>query len=200
MGIVSAGFTMSLDGFIAGPNDDISRLFRWYGSGDTEFPVAGTDMVFRISQASADHLRGAWSRIGALVTGRHDFDVSGAWGGQPLQGWHTFIVTHNPPAEWTQPGSPFHFVTDGVESAIAQAQQAADGKDVAVGGTTIVQQALRAGLIDEISIELVPMLLGSGTRLFDHLEMHPTDLEIVRVIPTRDVTHLHYRVVKQPAG
>jgi dihydrofolate reductase len=142
----------------------------------------------------------AWSRIGALVTGRHDFDVSGAWGGQPLQGWHTFIVTHNPPAEWTQPGSPFHFVTDGVESAIAQAQQAADGKDVAVGGTTIVQQALRAGLIDEISIELVPMLLGSGTRLFDHLEMHPTDLEIVRVIPTRDVTHLHYRVVKQPAG
>ncbi len=83
MGKVITGFTMSLDGFIAGPNDDIRRLFTWFSSGDTPFPVPGTDMVFRISRASADHIGELWGSIGALVTGRRDFDVSGAWGGKP---------------------------------------------------------------------------------------------------------------------
>jgi hypothetical protein len=83
MGKITIGFTMSLDGYIAGPGDDIRQLFRWYRSGDTDFPVHGTDMVFKISRASAEHLRGAWDSIGALVTGRRDFDVSHAWGGTP---------------------------------------------------------------------------------------------------------------------
>ena len=141
MGKVIAEFTMSLDGFIAGPNDEVDRLFRWYSAGDTEFPVAGTGMVFRISRASAELLRATWGQLGAIVTGRRDFDVSGAWGGTPPLGVPTFIVTHRIPQEWVRDGSPFTFVTDGVASAIAQARQAAGDQDVGVSGTTIVQQA-----------------------------------------------------------
>jgi dihydrofolate reductase len=196
MGKVVAEFTMSLDGFIAGPNDEVDRLFGWYSAGDTEFPVAGAPMVFKISRASAELLRATWGEIGAIVTGRRDFDVSNAWGGQPLLGAPTFIVTHQPPREWDKPGSPFTFVTDGVASAIALAQRAAGDKVVGVGGTTIVQQGLQAGLIDEITIHLAPILLGSGIRLFDRLGPEPIDLEVAEVIEGTGVTHLRYRVVK----
>jgi dihydrofolate reductase len=196
MGKVIMDFTMSLDGFIAGPDDDIRRLFGWYSSGDTDFPVAGTSMSFKISRASADLLREAWGSLGALVTGRRDFDVSNAWGGKALMDLPTFIVTHNPPQAWLKPGSPFTFVTEGVEAAIQQAQQAACDKNVGVGGTQITQQALRAGLIDEIVIHLAPILLGSGIRLFDGLGPEPIDLESIDVINGTSVTHLLYRVVK----
>ena len=108
----------------------------------------------------------------------------------------TFIVTHKLPQEWDKDGSPFTFVTDGVASAIAQAKRAAGDKDVGVGGTTIVQQGLQAGLIDEISIHLAPILLGAGIRLFDHLGPEPIDLERAGVIEGTGVTHLRFRVVK----
>jgi len=196
MGKIATTFTMSLDGFIAGPGDDVQRLFRWYGRGDTDFPVSGTDMVFKISQASADLLRQEWATLGAIVTGRRDFDVSRAWGGQAFLGLPTFIVTHVPPAEWVGPDSPFTFVTDGVERAIALAQRAAGEKKVAVSGSTIVQQCLRAGLLDEIHIDLAPLLLGDGIRLFDHLGIEPVELEITRVIEGVGVTHLTFRVLK----
>jgi dihydrofolate reductase len=196
MGKVTAGFTMSLDGFIAGPGDDVGRLFTWYYSGDTDFPVMGTDMVFKISGASAELLQKEWSNIGAIVTGRRDFDVSGAWGGNPPLSVPTFIVTHRVPQEWVKEGSPFTFVTDGVESAIAQAREAAGDKNVAIGGSTIVQQCLRAGLLDEIHIDLAPILLGDGIRLFNNLDAAPIDLEITRVIEGTGVTHITYRVVK----
>ena len=196
MGKVIVEFTMSLDGFIAGPNDEVDRLFRWYGSGDTDFPVAGTPMVFKVSRASAALLQNSWGRVGAMVTGRRDFDVSDAWGGTPPLGVPTFIVTHRVPQEWVKEGSPFIFVTDGVASAIAQAQQAAGDKDVGVGGTTIVQQSLRAGLIDEIRIDLAPVLLGAGIRLFDQLGPEPIDLEQLGVVEGEGVTHLHFRVIK----
>ncbi len=86
MGKTVAAFTMSLDGFIAGPNDEIGRLFKWYGSGDTEFSVPGTGMVFKVAEASADYMREEWSKLGAIVTGRRDFDVSNAWGGNLVLG------------------------------------------------------------------------------------------------------------------
>ena len=196
MGKVITGFTMSLDGFIAGPNDDIRRLFKWFSSGDTPFPVPGTDMVFQISRASAEHIGKLWGSIGALVTGRRDFDVSGAWGGKPPYGWPTFIVTHNPPEEWLKGGSPFTFVTAGVPSALEQAQRVAGDKHVVVGGTTIVQQCLQAGLLDEIHIDLASMLLGDGIRLFDHLQGVTIELERLHVVEGKDVTHLGFRVVK----
>ena len=196
MGKVIAQFTMSLDGFIAGPDDDIQRLFKWYRSGDTDFQVPATDMVFKISRASAEVLREEWAAIGAIVTGRRDFDVSGAWGGQPPLGVPHFIVTHNAPQEWVKAGSPFTFVTDGVESAIRQAEQAAGDKNVAVGGSKITQQALKAGLLDELGIDLASILLGDGIRLFDNLDTEPIELERTRVIAAPGVTHLRFRVVK----
>ena len=200
MGKVISGFTMSLDGFIAGPNDDIRQLFAWYASGDTPFPVPNTDMVFQISRASADYIGELWGSIGAMVTGRRDFDVSGAWGGRPPYGWPSFIVTHTPPQAWLKEGSPFTFVTDGVASAIEQARRAAGNKHVVVGGTTIVRQCLRAGLLDDIHIDLASMLLGKGISLFGQLGIGPIPLERVKVIEGTGVTHLYFRVVKESVG
>jgi dihydrofolate reductase len=196
MGKVITGFTMSLDGFIAGPGDDVQQLFKWYFSGDTEFPLEGTNLVFKMSRASADLFGEVWSSFGALVTGRRDFDVSNAWGGTPPLGVPTFIVTHHPPQEWVTKQPLFTFVTAGVESALAQARQAAGDKNVGIGGTTIVQQCLSAGLLDEIYISLAPVLLGAGIRLFDHLGPTPIQLESTRVLDTPGVTHLVFRVVK----
>lgn len=195
MGKVMAGFTMSLDGFVADPNDDVSLVFKWYSAGDVDFPLPGTNRVFKISQASADYLTESWSTLGAIVTGRRDFDVSNAWGGKALMDLPTFIVTHHPPQEWLHEGSPFTFVTEGVEVAIERARAAAGEKNVGVGGTQIVQQALRAGLIDQIDIDLAPVLLGAGIRLFDNLP-EPIELEIQRVVEGTGVTHISYRVVK----
>jgi dihydrofolate reductase len=195
MGKVMAGFTMSLDGFVADPNDDVSLVFKWYSAGDVDFPLPGTNRVFKISQASADYLTESWNTLGAIVTGRRDFDVSNAWGGKALMDLPTFIVTHHPPQEWLHEGSPFTFVTEGVEVAIERARAAAGEKNVGVGGTQIVQQALRAGLIDQIDIDLAPVLLGAGIRLFDNLP-EPIELEIQRVVEGTGVTHISYRVVK----
>jgi dihydrofolate reductase len=194
---VSAQFTMSLDGYIAGPNDDIRRLFGWYSSGDTSLPVAGADIEFKVSRASAEYLQREWSELGAIVTGRRDFDVSDAWGGKsPIAGAPIFIVTHSPPQEWVKAGSPFTFVTDGVERALELARRVAGDKNVAISGSTIVQQCLRAKLLDEILIDLAPILLGAGIRLFDHLGAGPIDLEKISVVDAPDVTHLKFRVVK----
>ncbi len=195
MGMISTEFTISLDGFVAGPNDDITNIFGWYTSGDTEFSIEGAP-TFRVSRASADFLQENWSKAGAIVTGRRDFDVSNAWGGKAILGLPMFIVTHSAPEAWTRPDSPFTFVTDGMASAIEKAQAAAGNKTVGIGGTRIVQQGLRAGIIDEIILHQVPVLLGAGIRLFDKLGPEPIKLEKLQVIDTPDVTHLRFRVVK----
>ena len=196
MGKVITEFTISLDGFIAGPNDEVDRIFGWYSSGDTDFPVPSSSMVFKLSRASADLLRESWGALGAIVTGRRDFDVSEAWGGIPPLGVPIFIVTHNIPQEWAKKGSPFTFVTDGIESALAQARASAGDKDVGISGTQITQQCLRASLIDEIRLHMVPVLLGAGIRLFDHLQDENIALEKILVVDAPDVTHLRYRVKK----
>ena len=188
---------MSLDGFIAGPNDEVDRLFRWYSSGDTDFPVAGSPKVFKISRASAELLREEWGALGAIVTGRRDFDVSEAWGGASPLGVPIFIITHRIPPEWAKTESPFTFVADGVENAVARARQAAGDKNVGVGGSKIVQQCLKAGLLDELHIDLAPILLGAGIRLFDDLGTAPIDLESARVVDALGVTHLRFRVIKE---
>ena len=197
--------SMSLDGFVAGPNDNPDNglgdggdaLFKWYSSGDTDFPLPGTDMVFKISRASADFLRPSWQNIGASVTGRRTFDIARGWGGNPPGGADTphFVVTHSVPREWVKPGSPFTFVTDGVESAVEQAKKAAGDKNVDIIGASIAQQCLQAGLLDEIQIDLAPVLLGGGVQLFDHLG-GPIELEKLAVVDGVDVTHLRYRVIK----
>ena len=204
MGKVSTGLSMSLDGFIAGPNDGPERplgeggmrLFAWYAGGDTEYRLPGTEMVFKVSPQSANLLREAHSKMGAFVTGRRTFDITNGWGGSPPLSVPTFVVTPTVPQEWVYEGWPYTFITDGVESAVEQAKAVAGDKDVAVGATSIAQQCIRSGLLDEIHIDLVPVLLGGGVRLFDHLGTGPIELERVRVVEAPDVTHLTFRVVK----
>jgi dihydrofolate reductase len=196
MGKVITGITMSLDGFIAGPDDDVSQIFKWYFSGDTEvkFP-SGMEVVLKVSPESAELLEDAIRTTGAMVAGRRMFDVAHAWAGHPPF-VPCFIVTHTAPQEWVKEGSPFTFVTDGVESAIAQAKAVAGDKNIAVATATITQQCLKAGLLDEIHIDMSPVLLGDGIRLFDNLGPEPIELETIRVIEAPGVTHLGFRVVK----
>src|SRR4030095_13185939 len=151
----------------------------------------------KVSKQSAEILKEAISTYGAGVWGRRTFDIAHAWGGNP-PGSPAFIVTHDIPQEWVYEGSPFTFVTDGVESAIRQAQQAAGDKDVVVCTASILQQCLNLGLMDEIHIDVAPLLLGKGVRLFDHLDIKPIELERIRVVGAPGVTHLGFRVVNYP--
>jgi len=125
------------------------------------------------------------------------FDVAGAWGGKHPMDVPVIVVTHTIPQEWVKAGSPFTFVTDGVASAVERAKKVAGDKNVGVGGADITRQRLKAGLLDEIQIDLVPVLLGSGVRLFEHLGIEPVELERTKVIEAPGVTHLGFRVVKK---
>ncbi|MDQ3286624.1 MAG: dihydrofolate reductase family protein, partial [Actinomycetota bacterium] len=124
------------------------------------------------------------------------FDLTNGWGGRHPLDVPVSVVTHTVPQEWVFEGSPFTFVTDGLESAIGQAKAVAGDKDVGVVGASLVQQCIRAGLLDEIHVDLVPVLLGDGVRLFDHLDTEPIELESTRMIEGAGVTHLTFRVVK----
>jgi len=206
MGKVIANLTMSLDGFVSGPNDGIElplgeggeRLFNWYFSGETEFKMPGSEMVFKVSEISARHVQTALSSMGALVTGRRTFDITHGWNGRHTMDVPVFVVTHSVPREWVRdhPGAPFTFVLDSVESAVEKARQAAGAKNVAVGTPSIIQQCIRAGLVDELAIDLVPFLMGGGVRLFEQLGDKPIDLVCLEVITTPSVTHLTYRILK----
>jgi dihydrofolate reductase len=207
MGKVVFNMTTSLDGFVAGPNDSPEKglgeggdaLFNWYFSGDTEISLSEGTPVLKISAESAELLKASMENYGAGVWGRKTFDIAGGWGGHP-PGSPCFIVTHNVPQEWVYEGSPFTFVTDGVESAIRQARQAAGEKDVVICTASILQQCLNLGLMDEIHIDVAPLLLGKGVRLFDHLDIEPTDLERIRVLAAPGVTHLGFRVMKEKSS
>jgi dihydrofolate reductase len=196
MSQVNAGFSMSLDGFIAGPNDEVDRLFKWYSMGGTDHTVSSGDQEFKMSAEGAESIEQAGQAVGVLVTGGRTFDVAHAWGGKHPMNVPIVVVTHRIPQEWVKEGSPFTFVTDGVESAIKKARKIAGDKDVAVGAPSITQQCLKAGLIDEINIDLVPVLLGRGIRLFDQLAGQAIELESTSVTRAPGVIRLLVRVVK----
>jgi dihydrofolate reductase len=159
--------------------------------------IGDEELNLKMAEESAQQFKEMYNTTGAIVAGRRIFDVASAWGGKHPMDVPVFVVTHHIPQEWAnKAGSPFTFVTDGVESAIAQAKAVAGNKNVGVAAANVAQQALRAGLIDEISIELVPVLLGQGIRLFEHLGANPIELECTQVIPAKGVTHLRYRVIK----
>ncbi|MFL5612946.1 MAG: dihydrofolate reductase family protein [Gemmatimonadaceae bacterium] len=197
MSKVVAIMSMSLDGFVADRNDGVGEVFDWYAnSGDVEFHTGGSDpMTFTVSAPSAEHLRGLWSELGAVLTGRRTFEVADGWGGNHAWG-PAFVVTHQIPDGWPRPNSTVHFVTDGIQSAVKQAKAAAAGKSVAVHGADTIQQLLNAGLLDEISVDIAAVFLGSGVRLFDHLAQTPAMLGNPRVIAGVGVTHLRYPVRK----
>ncbi len=205
MGKVTTGFSMSLDGFIAGPNDSPEnslgdggdRLFKWYFSGDAAHEVPSGNRTFKMSKEGADLIEEASQSAGVLVTARRTFDIAHAWGGKHPMNVPIVVVTHHVPQEWAdKSGSPFTFVTNGIESAIEKARQIAGDKSIVVGAPSIVKQCLQLGLMDEIHIDLIPTLLFDGIPLFDHLGIQPVDLQVVEVNATIEVIHITFRVLK----
>ena len=197
MSKVVAITSMSLDGYVADPDDGVAEVFDWYfTSGDVEVHTGGSDpMTFKVSEASAEHIRTLTSGLGAVLTGRRTFEVAHGWGGNHAWG-PAFVLTHHIPEGWPRPDSTVHFVTDGVESAVKQAKAAAAGKSVGVHGADTIQQLLNAGLLDELSIDIAAVLLGSGVRLFDRLAGTPAALGNPTVTAGVGVTHLRYPVRK----
>lgn len=193
MSKVIANMSMSLDGFIADKGDGIDHLFGWMGAGDVEVTTAVDWAKFQVSQASADHMREAMAGIGALIAGRHLFDITQGWGGTHPLGVPVVVVTHQqPPADWPHTET-FTFV-DSVEEAVRVATKLAGDKDVVVASAKIAQQCLAAGLLDAISVDLVPVLLGEGVRWFDNLAAAPIRLGGPTVIEGNGVTHITYPV------
>ncbi len=196
MSKVYTGASMSLDGYIAGPNESgFEHLFQWYANGDVEVPTTNPEMTLRMTDVSAAHFRGLIEATGALVVGRKLFDSTGGWGGNHPMGVPVVVLSHSVPDGWPREDAPFTFVSEGIEAAIEQAKALAGGKVVGVNGGTIARQCLDAGLLDEIWVDLVPVLLGSGTPFFEQLGTAPVPLEgPVAVQEGTGVTHLRYRV------
>jgi dihydrofolate reductase len=193
---VYTGASMSLDGYISGPAETgFEHLFKWYGNGEVEVPTTHPDMTLRMTPASAEHFRKLLDMTGSLVVGRKLFDSTNAWGGNHPMGVPVVVVTHSVPEGWPRDDAPFAFVTDGIERAVEQAKALAGDKVVGVNGGTIARQCLEAGLLDEIWVDLVPVLLGGGTPFFDQVKGAPFELEgPLSVVQGTDVTHLCYRV------
>jgi dihydrofolate reductase len=204
MGQVRCSIAMSLDGFSAGPGQSEQDPL---GKGGMQLHQWAFDVWGGAENASAAVLEETTANVGAYILGRNMFGGRGDWGDAPWRGWwgenppyHTpvFIVTHHAreplPMEG---GTTFHFVTDGIEAALARAREAAGDKDVVLGGgAQLVQQYLRAGLLDELQVNLVPVLLGSGSRLLDDLDGANITLERLRVVEAPGVTHLKFRVAR----
>jgi len=194
MSKVIANMSMSLDGYIADPADGIDQLFGWMGNGDVEVSTAVDWATFRMTRASADYMRTAMASVGALITGRHLFDITHGWGGTHPLGVPVVVVTHQPPAESPNPDT-FTFV-DGPARAVEVARQVAGDKDVVVASAKIAQQCLAEGLLDAIHVDLVPVLLGEGVRWFENLGKSVVQLGNPTVIEGNRVTHLAYPIVK----
>jgi dihydrofolate reductase len=205
VGNVFVDITMSLDGFVAGPNDGPEqglgaggeRLHEWvYGLASWREPhgLEGGE-VNRDSEILAEVVE----RTGAVVLGKRMFENAGEWGDEPPFHVPVFVLTHAPREPLRKKGgTTFTFVTDGIESALEQAKEAAGDRDVSVaGGANTIQQFLSAGLVDELQIHVVPLLLGGGIRLFDDQGNKQPELEGTTVVESPGVTHLRFRVVKQ---
>jgi dihydrofolate reductase len=168
MGRVQAQAIMSLDGYIAKQDNTIGRLFDWLQNGEIALPTPAGDFTVHLSPASAEHWKGWVSSLGALVCGRELFEVAEGWQGRHTLNVPVVVVTHQVPTDWVEehPDAPFTFVTDGVEAAIARAQEIAGDRVVTVSGGTIARQALALGLLDEVAVDLVPVVMGEGNRPF----------------------------------
>ena len=191
MGKVVLYGTVSVDGFIADDRDQPGPLFDWLSSGDVPLDETGQ---LTVSQASYDYPRAYGDQIGATSVGRHVFDLADGWGGVPPGGVdHVVVVTHRPPPEGWDAQVPFDFV-DGVEAAVARAQERAGDRVVEVAAGDVGGQVLAAGLVDEVRMDVVPVVLGSGKRYFGSVRAQHLLEEPDAVVRGDRVLHLRYRV------
>lgn len=198
MGTIGAGFSMSLDGFIADKGNGVDRLFAWMFQGDQDMTLSSGDKSFelQVSSEKAKDFETSMQETGVIISGRGMFDTAGAWGGKHPMGVPVVVVTHHIPPEWDNESSPFIFITDGIDHATHMAREIAGDKKIGVGGAEIARQFLGQGLLDEIHIDLVPVLLGEGVRLFEYMGVEPVELELIGASASPGVTHLSYRVKK----
>jgi len=183
--------TVSVDGFIADENDNPGSLFEWLVSGDVPLDDSG---VLKVSQTSFDYTRPYWDQIGATVVGRHVFDITDGWEGQPPGGVdHVVVVTHRPPPDDWNPDAPFHFVGS-VDEAVAMAQNLAGDRIVEVSAGEVGGQALAAGLVDEVRMDVAPVVIGHGKRYFGSVDAAHLLEDPDVVIQGSRVLHLHYAV------
>ncbi|VTR76539.1 dihydrofolate reductase family protein [Cellulomonas hominis] len=191
MGKVVMYGSVSVDGFIADQDDQPGPLFDWLTDGDVPLDESG---ALTVSQTSYDYTRPYWDEIGVTVVGRHVFDLTDGWEGTPPSGIdHVVVVTHRPPPEGWDPAAPFHFV-QGVEAAVATAQKLAGDRTVEVAAGDVGGQVLAAGLVDEVRMDVAPVVLGSGKRFFGAVDaQHLLDGPDVALRGNR-VLHLRYRV------
>lgn len=181
---------VSVDGFIADQDDDPGPLFDWYFNGDAEIVDGG---MFRVSPVSADYVRPMWEGIGATVIGRHLFDLTNGWEGKPPAGEHVVVVTHRPKPEGWHPEASYFFIDD-VATAVAKAKELAGPRIVAVAAGDVGGQALALGLVDEVAIDVVPVVFGSGKRYFGSIDSRHLLEDPDVVIRGDRVLHLRYRV------
>jgi dihydrofolate reductase len=215
MGKVIAEITSSLDGFVAGPNPTLEEPLGENGERLHEWVVGLASWRERHGKeggernADADRMARAIDATGAVVMGRRMFsggegpwesdpNADGWWGDDPPFRVPVFVLSHHPrEPQQKQGGTTFTFVPDGVESAMGLAKAAAGDKNVSVaGGADTIQQAIRAGLVDELELHIAPLLLGGGTRLFDDLGPDDAVLERIEAVDSPNVTHVRYRVRK----
>jgi dihydrofolate reductase len=196
MSKVFTGASMSLDGYVSGPAESgFEHLFKWYGNGDVVVPTADPALTMQMTQESADYFREVRDLSGAIVVGRKLFDFTGGWGGNHPLDVPVVVLTHSVPDGWPRDDAPFTFVSEGIERAIEVAKELAGDKGVGLNAGEIARQALDAGLVDEIWIDLVPVLLGAGTPFFSELAKAPVELEgPIANVQATDVTHLRFAV------
>jgi len=192
---------MSVDGFIADEKDDVGPLHEWYFSGDTPitgrdeqgYDHSGTDSSFRVSRASAEYVRSTWASIGTIVMGRTLFDLVNGWEGSPPAGDHVVVVSHRPKPEGWHPEASYHFVDD-VAAAVAKAKELAGDRIVAVNAGDVGGQILSAGLVDEVAMDVVPVVFGSGKRYFGGVDGQVLLEGPHLVIQGEGVLHLRFGV------
>jgi dihydrofolate reductase len=186
---------MSLDGFIADPDDGCDELFGFYDSGDVAVKLGGGIPELHVSRKTADLLTAEVGNEGATVVGRRLYDITNGWGGHPGGEVPMVVVTHHPPPDWPRDGVPIFFEPS-VESAVAKARELAGDQDVSIAGATVTRGCLDAGLLDAIQVSLVPVILGHGIPWLAGTR-GPVRLSDPAVIEDHGVTHLRYHVRKE---
>jgi len=181
---------VSVDGFIADAQDEVGPLFDWYHNGDVPI-TGGSEMT--ISPVSAAYVQPVWASIESMVIGRHLFDITNGWEGVPPAGHHVVVVSHRPRPDGWHPEASYFFIDD-VAQAVAKAKELAGDGTVAVAAGEAGGQALALGLVDEVAMDVVPVVFGSGKRYFGPVEAQHLLEDPHTVIQGDRVLHLRYRV------